>query len=158
MALFGAMYAMNKAVGIDPYDKKDIPQKNFSMKRIPIYKKGKEVTTIKVDRWMPHNEILSPHDFVKNLYNGGAWKGGYEVLNNQNLYYGGKITHNEGARKAYDITKHAIQQITPDAIDKIWNLSESTILSKKKRKKKPVIKPRSTVQELLNIAGIKTRN
>ncbi len=156
IVLMGALYGINKAFGIDPYDKKDIPQQNFSMKRIPVYKNGKEVTTLKVDRWMPHNEILSPHDFVKNLTNGGAWKGGYEVLNNQNLYYGGKITYKEGGRKAYDIFKHGTQQITPDAIDKIWNLTESAILSKDKRKKNPVIQPRNSVQETLNILGLNT--
>ncbi len=156
LAILGAMYGINKAFGIDPYDKKDIPQQNFSMKRIPIYKDGKEVTTLKVDRWMPHNEILSPMDFVRNLTNGGAWKGGYEVLNNQNLYYGGKITYNDGARKAYDIGKYATQQITPDAIDKVWNATESALLSKNKRKKHPVIQPRNTVQELLNSIGINT--
>ena len=155
-ALAGSLYAINQAMGIDPYDKKDIPQQNFSMKRIPVYKNGNEVSTIKVDRWMPHNEILSPHDFIKNLYNGGAWKGGYEVLNNQNLYYGGKISYNEGARKAYDITKHGVQQITPDALDKVWNLAESQILSKKQRTKNPVIQPRSTVQETLGFLGLNT--
>lgn len=156
VALLGALYGINKAMGIDPYDNKDIPQQNFSMKRIPIYKDGKEVATIKVDRWIPHNDILSPIDFVRNLYNGGAWKGAYEVLNNQNLYYGGKITHNTGVRKAYDIGKYAVQQITPDIVDKVWNLSESAILTKNKRKKQPVIQPRSTIQELLNIAGLNT--
>jgi hypothetical protein len=154
--ILGALYGINKAVGIDPYNKKDIPQQNFSMKRIPIYRNGNEITTIKVDRWMPHNEILSPHDFVKNLYNGGAWKGGYEVLNNKNLYYGGKITHNEGMRKAYDISKYAVQQITPDIIDKAWNFTESAIIDKKTRTKNPVIQPRSTVQELLNAVGLNT--
>ena len=154
--ILGALYGINKAVGIDPYNKKDIPQQNFSMKRIPIYRNGNEITTIKVDRWMPHNEILSPHDFVKNLYNGGAWKGGYEVLNNKNLYYGGKITHNEGMRKAYDISKYAVQQITPDIIDKAWNFTESAIIDKKTRSKNPVIQPRSTVQELLNAVGLNT--
>lgn len=154
--ILGALYGINKAMGIDPYNKKDIPQQNFSMKRIPIYRNGNEITTIKVDRWMPHNEILSPHDFVKNLYNGGAWKGGYEVLNNKNLYYGGKITHNEGMRKAYDISKYAVQQITPDIIDKAWNFTESAIIDKKTRTKNPVIQPRSTVQELLNAVGLNT--
>ncbi len=156
VALLGALYGINQMFGIDPYDNKDIPQKNFSMKRIPIYKDGKEITTIKVDRWFPHNEILSPHDFVGNLINGGAWKGLYETWNNKNLYYGGKITYNTGARKAYDISKYAIQQISPDAIDKIWNLTESAIVNKKTRKKNPVIQPRSIVQELLNIAGLNT--
>ena len=156
VALMGSIYGINKMFGIDPYDKQDIPQQNFAMKRVPIYKNGKNVTTIKVDRWMPHNEILSPHDFVKNLTNGGAWKGGYEVLNNQNLYYGGKISYNEGQRKAYDITKYAVQQISPDAVDKVWNMAESAILSKKRRTKHPVIQPRTKTQEALNLLGLNT--
>lgn len=156
LALMGTLYGINKMMGIDPYDNKEIPQKNFSMKRIPIYKNGNKVTTIKVDRWMPHNEILSPVDFIKNLYGMGAWGGAYEVLNNKNLYYGGKITHNEGGRKAYDIFKHGAQQITPDAIDKVWNLAESAILTRKQRKRKPVIQARSFTQEMINMAGINT--
>ena len=65
--IYGALYGMNQLMGIDPFNEKDIPQQNFSMKRIPIYKNGNEVTTIKVDRWIPHNDILNPLDFIKNL-------------------------------------------------------------------------------------------
>lgn len=152
--ILGALYGINKVMGINPYDKEDIPQKNFSMKRIPIYKKGREVTTLKVDRWMPHNEILSPHDFIKNLTNGGAWKGIYEVLNNRNLYYGSKISYNEGALKAYDITGYAISQISPDVLDKAWSIAESNLLDEKTRTKNPVIQPRTTTQEIINALGL----
>jgi hypothetical protein len=156
VALAGALYGINQLVGVNPYDKEDIPQQNFSMKRIPIWKDGKEITTLKVDRWIPHYEILSPLDFTRNLLNGGAWKGIYEVLNNRNLYYGGKITYKDGAKGAYDIAKYATQQITPDVLDKAWNLAESKVLSKNARRKHPVIQPRSTLQEIFNLVGLNT--
>jgi hypothetical protein len=153
-AIYGALYGINQMFSIDPFNEKDIPQQNFSMKRIPIYKDGNEVTTIKVDRWIPHGDILSPLDFIKNLTSGGAWAGGQDVLRNRNSYFGGKITNNEGALKAYDLTKYAVQQITPDVIDNIYNLAESKILSKEKRTKNPVIQPRTTAQELIKMFGI----
>ena len=153
-AIYGALYGINQIAGIDPFNEKDIPQQNFSMKRIPIYKNGDEVTTIKVDRWIPHGDILSPLDFVKNLTSGGAWAGGQDVLRNRNSYFGGKITNNEGALKAYDLTKYAVEQITPDALDNVYNLAESKIMSKEKRTKNPVMQPRTTAQELIKMFGI----
>ena len=153
-AIYGALYGMNQLMGIDPFNEKDIPQQNFSMKRIPIYKNGNEVTTIKVDRWIPHNDILNPLDFIKNLTSGGAWTPISDIPRNRNSYFGGKITHNEGALKAYDLTKYGIQQITPDALDNIYNLIESKVMSEKKRTKNPVIKPRTTTEELLKNIGL----
>lgn len=153
-AIYGALYGMNQLMGIDPFNEKDIPQQNFSMKRIPIYKEGNEITTIKVDRWIPHNDILNPLDFIKNLTSGGAWTPISDIPRNRNSYFGGKITHNEGALKAYDLGKYAVQQITPDAIDNIYNLIESKVMSEKKRTKNPVIKPRTTTEELLKNIGL----
>lgn len=153
-AIYASLYGLNKLAGIDPFDEKDIPQQNFAMKRIPIYKNGNEVTTIKVDRWIPHNDMLNPIDMVKNLTNGGAWRAIPDILNNSNSYFGGKITNNEGALKAYDLSKYGIQQITPDILDNVWNLAESKMLSKEKRTKNPVIQPRTTTQELLKFFGI----
>lgn len=156
VALFGMLYAINKAMGIDPYNEEDISQKNFAMKRIPIYKNGDEVTTIKVDRWIPHGEMFSPFDFVKNLTSGGAWSGAYGVLNNRDMYYGGKITYKDGADKAYDLTKNAMQQITPDVLDGIYNLVETKVRNKDKRINNPVNIPRTTTQELLKLIGLNT--
>ncbi|MCR8709829.1 hypothetical protein [Aliarcobacter butzleri] len=153
-AIYASLYGLNKLAGIDPFDEKDIPQQNFAMKRIPIYKNGNEVTTIKVDRWIPHNDMLNPIDMAKNLTNGGAWRAIPDILNNSNSYFGGKITNNEGALKAYDLSKYGIQQITPDILDNVWNLAESKMLSKEKRTKNPVIQPRTTTQELLKFFGI----
>lgn len=153
-AIYGALYGMNQLMGIDPFNEKDIPQQNFSMKRIPIYKNGNEVTTIKVDRWIPHNDILNPLDFIKNLTSGGAWTPIGDIPRNRNSYFGGKITHNEGALKAYDLTKYGIQQITPDALDNVYNFIESKVMSEKKRTKNPVIKPRTTTEELLKNVGL----
>ena len=156
VALFGMLYAINKAMGIDPYNEEDISQKNFAMKRIPIYKNGDEVTTIKVDKWIPHGEMFSPFDFVKNLTSGGAWSGAYGVLNNRDMYYGGKITYKDGADKAYDLTKNAMQQITPDVLDGIYNLVETKVRNKDKRINNPVNIPRTTTQELLKLIGLNT--
>jgi len=153
-AIYASLYGLNKLAGIDPFDEKDIPQQNFAMKRIPIYKNGNEVTTIKVDRWIPHNDMLNPIDMAKNLTNGGAWRAIPDILNNSNSYFGGKITNNEGALKAYDLSKYGIQQITPDILDNVWNLAESKMLSKEQRTKNPVIQPRTTTQELLKFFGI----
>lgn len=153
-AIYASLYGLNKLAGIDPFDEKDIPQQNFAMKRIPIYKNGNEVTTIKVDRWIPHNDMLNPIDMAKNLTNGGAWRAIPDILNNSNSYFGGKITNNEGVLKAYDLSKYGIQQITPDILDNVWNLAESKMLSKEKRTKNPVIQPRTTTQELLKFFGI----
>ncbi len=153
-AIYASLYGLNKLAGIDPFDEKDIPQQNFAMKRIPIYKNGNEVTTIKVDRWIPHNDMLNPIDMAKNLTNGGAWRAIPDILNNSNSYFGGKITNNEGALKAYDLSKYGVQQITPDILDNVWNLAESKMLSKEKRTKNPVIQPRTTTQELLRFFGI----
>lgn len=153
-AIYASLYGLNKLAGIDPFDEKDIPQQNFAMKRIPIYKNGNEVTTIKVDRWIPHSDMLNPIDMAKNLTNGGAWRAIPDILNNSNSYFGGKITNNEGALKAYDLSKYGIQQITPDILDNVWNLAESKMLSKEKRTKNPVIQPRTTTQELLKFFGI----
>lgn len=154
LAIYGALYGMNKLMGIDPFNEKDIPQQNFSMKRIPIYRDGNEVTTIKVDRWIPHNDMLNPLDLAKNLTSGGAWAAIPDLLRNRNSYFGGKITHNEGALKAYDLTKYGVQQITPDIIDNAWNLAETKLLSEKKRTRNPVIQPRTTTEELLKNVGI----
>ncbi|MCT7643469.1 hypothetical protein [Aliarcobacter butzleri] len=153
-AIYASLYGLNKLAGIDPFDEKDIPQQNFAMKRIPIYKNGNEVTTIKVDRWIPHNDMLNPIDMAKNLTNGGAWRAIPDILNNSNSYFGGKITNNEGVLKAYDLSKYGVQQITPDILDNVWNLAESKMLSKEKRTKNPVIQPRTTTQELLKFFGI----
>jgi hypothetical protein len=154
VAIYGALYGMNQMFGIDPFNEKDIPQQNFSMKRIPIYKDGNEVTTIKVDRWIPHNDVLNPLDFVKNLTSGGAWSPIKDIPRNQDSYFGGKITNKEGALKAYHLAKYGVQQITPDVIDNAYNLAESQLMEAKKRSTNAVTKPRTTTQELLKFLGI----
>lgn len=154
VAIYGALYGMNQMFGIDPFNEKDIPQQNFSMKRIPIYKDGNEVTTIKVDRWIPHNDVLNPLDFVKNLTSGGAWSPIKDIPRNQDSYFGGKITNKEGALKAYHLAKYGVQQITPDVIDNAYNLAESQFMEAKKRSTNAVTKPRTTAQELLKFLGI----
>lgn len=154
LAMYGALYGMNKMYGIDPFDERDMPQQNFSMKRIPIYKNGNEVTTIKVDRWIPHNDILNPLDFIKNLTSGGAWSPIKDLPRNQDSYFGGKITNKEGGLKAYHLTKYAVEQITPDVLDNIYGLGESMLMNNEKRTKNPVTLPRTTTQELLKLIGI----
>ena len=153
-AIYGVLYGANQMFGIDPFNEKDIPQQNFSMKRIPIYKDGDEVTTIKVDRWIPHNDILNPLDFIKNLTSGGAWSPIKDIPRNQDSYFGGKITNKDGALKAYHIGKYAVEQITPDVLDNVYNFAESKIMSKETRTKNPVIQPRTSTQELLKFFGI----
>lgn len=154
LAIYASLYGINKLAGINPFNESDIPQENFSMKRIPIYKNGNEVTTIKVDRWIPHNDLFSPVDFIKNLMSPGIYTPLVELPRNQNLYFGGKLTHKEGAGKYYDLAKYTASQFTPDIMDNIGGLIESKLLSKEKRTKNPVVQPRSTVQEIFNILGI----
>jgi hypothetical protein len=155
-SLYGALYGINQLMGIDPFNEEDIPQQNFAMKRIPVYKNGNEVSTVKVDRWIPHNDIFNPLDFIKNLASTGVYTPILEIPRNQNFYFGGKITNKEGAGKAYDLGKYAASQVTPDALDNVAGLIENTIADKKVRKKHSVIEPRSTLQELLKMVGVNT--
>ncbi len=156
LGLLGAFYGINQGLGgVNPLDEKQMPQRNFSMKRIAVSNDGKIVHTLKMDKWIPHLELTSPADFISNLTSGGLWGSIRDVASNTNTYYGGKISHREGLANYYDRTKYAMQNVAPmpAVAPKIYNLIESILLDEKQRKKRKVIKPRSTTEELLNTLG-----
>jgi len=154
VGLLGALYGINRLMGIDPYDEHDIPQGNFSMHRLPIWKDGDEITTLKVDKWLPHTAVVTPLDFAKGLTSGGVYGTPIDMIYNRNSYFNKQLTHKEGAGKAYDYIKTGVQYATPDILDNLYNLAESKIVTKEARKSDPVVQPRTPTQELLKQLGL----
>jgi len=158
--IMGVIYAAND---INPFDGNDIPDEGYSFKRLPIMQNGNIVTTIKVDKWIPHYDLLSSMtdfsqgavpEFVRGQLVGGIPQNIVGGLINYNPYFNQRVTQKEGAQKAYQLTKHNVQQFTPDFIDNAYNLAESKLADKKTRRYNKVIEPRETWQEVAKNLGV----
>lgn len=160
LGLIAAMSALYEGFGIDaplPFtDSEDMPKEGFAYKRIPIYKDGKEVMTLKVDKWIPHGELTNPVEFLRGMLNFGAWQPSVDLIKNNNAYFNAPITQKEGLKGAYDLAKYGVQNVLPmpDIADQLWNLGESNVLTEDQRRTSRVITPRTTLEELLNIGGL----
>jgi len=158
IAMAAFLSAYYYAWGINPFDNADIPTEGFAFDRIPIAKNGSEVMTLKVDKWIPHAELLNPIEYSRGLAMSGVWQGAVSTLNNYNPYFNAPITRQEGLTGARQMTEHFVQNTlpSPDIADQIYNLGRSQIVNKDKRRRNKVIVPRSTEQELIRLLGFNT--
>lgn len=158
--MMGVIYAAND---INPFSDEDIPDEGYSFKRLPIMQDGNIVTTIKVDKWIPHYDLISSMtdfsqgvvpEFVRSQLVGGIPQNLVGGLINYQPYFNQRITQKEGAQKAYQLGKYNVQQFTPDFIDNAYNLAESKLADTKTRRYNKVIEPRSTWQEVARNFGV----
>ncbi|WP_345985270.1 hypothetical protein WCX49_11750 [Sulfurimonas sp. HSL-1656] len=159
LGIIAAMSAIYEGAGIDaplPFTtSEDMPKEGFAYKRIPIYTDGKEVTTLKVDKWLPHGELANPVEFLRGFLNFGTWQPAVDVIKNNNAYFNRPITRKDGSKAVYDLGKYTVQNVLPmpDVLDQAFNLVESRVLDQQQRRKDSVVTPRTTTEELLNIMG-----
>ncbi|NCB79636.1 MAG: hypothetical protein EOM41_06685 [Bacilli bacterium] len=158
--MMSVIYGMND---INPFSNEDIPDEGYAFKRLPIMQNGNIVTTIKVDKWVPHYDMLSSMtdfsqgampEFIRGQLVGGIPQNIVGGLANYNPYFNQRITQKEGAQKAYQLVKYNVQQATPDVLDNAYNLVESKLLDTKTRRYNKVIEPRTTGEEVAKILGV----
>jgi hypothetical protein len=159
LALFAGITAINHSFGINPFSEKDSPQ-GFAFHRIPIFKDGDKVNTLKIDKWFPHSELVNPYEIIRTTLLGGFPQTVLGYINNYNPYFNQKITYRKDTDplKYYQLAKYGVQNIlpSPDVADRAYNLLEAKISTDKKRRHNRVIEPRSSTQELLNLLGLNT--
>lgn len=160
IAMMGVLYGAND---INPFNGDDIPDEGYAFKRIPIVQNGNVVHTIKVDKWLPHYDLISSvtdfsqgiaPEFLRGMLTGGIPQNLVGGAFNYNPYFNQRVTQKEGLEKAYQLGKHNVQQLTPDVLDSAYNLAESKLVDKKKRRYNKVIEPRSPIQESMKLLGI----
>jgi hypothetical protein len=152
-------YGLYQSFDINPFTEEDIPQSGYAWRRVPIYQDGNEITTLKVDRWLPHIEALNPEKMLHDtLWGGNPWiNAGGNILANYNPYFNNKVTYQDGIEGAYQRGKSfASSFLTPDILDQTLSVGESVLLDEKTRSRNAVTQPRTTIQELLNLAGFNT--
>lgn len=167
--VLGAISLLYTINDVNPFDEGDTP-KGFSFRRVPISREGDKVTTLKIDKLLPQADLfnwlpgtneknrLIPEN-VRTLLLGGYLQSFAGWANNESLYFGTPLTRNDGAFGTYQKNiKYPIQSIapTPGIISNLWNLIESKMFTKEKRRTNDTIDARDTYQELLKIMGVNT--
>lgn len=156
LAVLGAFTALYASSGTNPFE---LPPTYRFGARLPI--PGLNNTWLKVDRMLPQYSVTP----LGLLNNGSEWlrTAGFPgtlgtLFTNYDLYRDDKKTYRKGIEKAYDLTKHGIQSLSPQITNNIYNFVEALMADAEKRRTKPYAAPRSVGQELLLMLGINTSN
>ncbi len=153
--------------GIAPYENLPIPFRDekvpddFKGRRVPIYKDGDTISTIKVDRWIPYLELMyDPANFARSTVSGVTTAAAFAGLTGNQLYNNRPITRSDKSipEKAYDYTKWGMQSFAPLPQQAYtgYNIIENMVRDEKKRRNGNTVKPRSGGQEFLKFMGINT--
>lgn len=149
LAIMALMTGAHMVTETNPFD---LPPSYGWFARLPLG----DGTFLKIDRMLPQHAV-TPQGIVTSL---NEWKtfglpgSVLGLMNNVDLYRGGKATYNTGARKAYDLGKQAIQTFSPQITNNLYNLGESLVVEQEKRRKHPYFIPRSSPQNLLGLLGL----
>lgn len=143
---------------------------SYKGRELAIAEKGDNVTTLKINRWIPYFELLEPLNFFKSQFAGVttnmAVEGGQALLGGgkqtYKLYNGMPITRSNKPtmQQAYDVAKHIGSSYAPIP-HQIWNgveLIESLARNKQNRTNNKAYVPRSTAQEIIRFLGLNSKN
>lgn len=171
MATMAGMEYMLTGGAITPLD--NIPYmdtnkpEHLKGREMAIHKSGSEITTVKVDRWLPFYELLSPKNFaLSTLLSGLPQEALYNTLSENSkvmrkTYNDQPVTYRSKSAgdQAIDYAKHIGQTYVP-LPQQVYNgvgLIDSLVRSKKSRTKQKVIQPRSKAQELIKFLGVNSK-
>ena len=138
--------------------------KDFKGRRFAISADKDKITTVKTDRWIPYVELLNPINFGISMFSGPTTKmvTNLGTLGSQNgmvdTYTGRPVTYasKSAGLRAYDYFKYLTQSYVPLPAQAYtgWNIGESMLKDKKKRKTNRVSTPRTPTQEALKFSGL----
>lgn len=154
LAIMGSIIGMDMAFGINPFSENDMPQEGYAHQNVVIGRHGDNVDTMRIQSMLPQSQFIDPYEtYVRSTVTGGIPQQIGGALANIDLYHGRKITNKKGLAGAYQTGKNAVQNLlpTPDVLDQLYNIGESHIVDKNKRRTNNVTEPRTTKQEFLNL-------
>jgi hypothetical protein len=139
----------------DPYSD-ELPD-DAHMARVPIWKDGDNITTIKMDRINPFMQLLHPLQMAQETATNGLPQTLVSLISGTKLYNGRPITYENKpkAQQYYDRLKYA-SSLTPlpGQVRSGIELIESLVRDDKNRKISKDVVPRSLIQEIVRQAGV----
>ncbi len=152
-----SLYAISYALtGIgNPYSD-ELPD-DAKMARIPVWKDGNEITTVKMDKINPFMQLMHPLQMGRETAMNGLPQTLLGLLSGTKLYNGRPVTYDNKpkSQQLYDKAKYA-SGLTPlpGQVRSGIDLIESLVRDEKNRKISRDIVPRSTLQNLFKQFGV----
>lgn len=152
LAIMGGIYAIDEAFGVNPFDKKEMPQEGYSTKNLVVGREGNKVTTLGVQTMIPQSQFMNPVETVRGMVTGGIPQSAIASIFNIDLYHNRPVTQASGGKAVYQYGKNIVQNVlpTPDTLDKVYNVAESHVLEAKARKSNNVFEPKTPTQQALS--------
>ncbi len=142
-----------------PFADTDMPEW-MKGKYLPIGRQGDEVTTLKVDRFIPQLQMMQPLNYIRDLGSGVPQNLFVSLAMQKKLYNGRPITYAKKSTgdKAYDYAKHYITNFVPlpQEAYNVWDLIDANARSKRRRKSDSVTEARTIPQSVAKLLGINT--
>jgi len=132
---------------------------DFKGRRFAYSKDGDKIETVKLDRMIPYVELKNPINYVKSQVSGVIPNALYS-MNGMQMYNGRPITYDNKSNtdRGIDWLKHIAKQYAPIPMPvmNVADLLDSSLRSKKKRRRNKTIEPRTKTQEALKNIGLNT--
>ena len=132
----------------------------FNNKRMPVYEDyNGNVTTLKIDKWLPHLSIFDPSEFFLSQAGSGIpQKLITNILLDSDPYFRNQITWNKGIHGALDRAEYYIENYAPVPrfIFNMADVLKTSIIDEDTRRKSPFLNPRTPLESFLTSLGFNT--
>lgn len=132
----------------------------FNNKRMPVYEDyDGNVTTLKIDKWLPHLSIFDPAEFFLSQAGSGIpQKLISNILLDSDPYFRNQITWNKGLHGALDRAEYYIENYAPVPrfLFNIADIAKVNLIDEKTRRKSPFLNPRTPAESTLTSLGFNT--
>ena len=132
----------------------------FNNKRMPVYEDyNGNVTTLKIDKWLPHLSIFDvPEFFLSQAGSGIPQKLITNILLDSDPYFRNQITWNKGIHGALDRAEYYIENYAPVPrfIFNAADVLKTSIIDEDTRRKSPFLNPRTPLESFLTSLGFNT--
>lgn len=132
----------------------------FNNKRMPVYEDyDGNVTTLKIDKWIPHLSVFDPAEFFLSQAGSGIpQKLISNLLLDSDPYFRNQITWNKGLHGAADRAEYYIENYVPIPrfVYSTADVAKTSLLDEETRRKSPFLNPRTPTESILTALGFNT--
>lgn len=132
----------------------------FNNKRMPVFEDyNGNVTTLKIDKWLPHLSIFDPVEFFLSQAGAGIpQKLVSNILLDSDPYFRNQITFNKGLHGALDRAEYYTENYipVPRFLYTTADIAKVNLFDEDKRRKSPFLNPRTPLESTLTGLGFNT--
>ncbi|WP_456432686.1 hypothetical protein [Nitratifractor sp.] len=124
-------------------------------KRVPVWRDGNKITTVKMDRLVPYMQFMSPLSTGAEFIGQGIPQAVLSNVVGTKIYNSRPVTSTTkpAGQQLYDKAKYFVQSLTPipQQVNSGWDFIESLLRSENNRKRSSDIVPRTPAQQIIKL-------